>query len=428
MKHNYTAWRLLDPAPEQKAGGSTDILLKEIKDQKTSFDSAIEGVKSELTSKLDAKATDFETRITETKSLAQSVEVKLDEMDKKMATAQQFAAASQVQPQSFDQILSKALEENQERLEKMVKKVPGREENWTIDLKGVNTKAVGDVSIANYTGGTRGLTALRPGIITNANRKVHIRDIIAQGVIGAGTDYVFMKENGVGEGAIAPTAEGATKPQFDLDLIEASVKIETIAGWMRVTRKAMNNIQGFMSFLQMRLPQLMMNVEDAQILNGDGISPNLKGLQTAGNFTAATSLAAAVDIEQLVLGIGQLEGMDRTASGIVLATADYYPLILNKAVGSGEYDLPDVITIDPSTGILRILGIPVIHTTAQTTGTYLIGDFEQGAQLLFQEGMRIEFFEQDGTNVRENKVTVRIEETVALPVYGSTYFVKGAFV
>lgn len=414
-------------------GGATEILLKEIKDQKTSFDTAVNGVKTELsqtlatkTGELKTSVDDLETRVGEAKSEAQKAFVKVDELEKKMATAQVFSGGSQSQPQSLDEILSKALEENTERLEKMVKKTPGREENWSIDLK-FNQKAVGDVSIANYTGGTRGLTALRPGIITNANRKVHIRDIIATGQIGAGTDYVFMKENGAGEGSIAPTAEGATKPQFDLDLIEASVKIETIAGWMRVTRKAMNNIQGFMSFLQMRLPQMMMNVEDAQILNGDGISPNLKGLQTAGNFTAATSLAAAIDIEQLVLGIGQLEGMDRTATGIVMATADYYPLVLNKSAGSLEYDLPQVVTVDPATGILRILGVPVVHTTAQTTGTYLIGDFDQGAQLLFQEGMRIEFFEQDGTNVRENKVTVRIEETVALPVYGATYFVKGTF-
>jgi hypothetical protein len=49
-----------------------------------------------------------------------------------------------------------------------------------------------------------------------------------------------------------------------------------------------------------------------------------------------------------------------------------------------------------------------------------------GANFLTQENMRIEFFEQDGTNVRDNKVTIRIEESVALPVYGSTYFVKGS--
>jgi HK97 family phage major capsid protein len=428
MKHNYTAWRHLDPAPTDTKGAIIELIEKNHKDTTQQIASVKTAAEEEIGKAKKEIKSDFETRITEAKSTSQKALDVAEETQKQLATVKSFGSQPQA-TKSFDQVIRAALEENEANLVKMINKEPGRQENWSIDLdlKGVSTKAVGDVSIANYTGGTRGLTALRPGIITNNNRKVHVRDIMATGNIGPGTDYVFMKENGVGEGAIAPTAEGATKPQFDVDLIESSVKIETIAGWMRVTRKAMNNIQGFQSFLQMRLPQLMLGVEDAQILNGDGVSPNLKGIQTAGNFTAATSLAATIDIEQLILGIGQLDNMNGNATAIVLSTADYYPLILNKAAGSGEYDLPDVITVDPATGILRILGVPVIHTTAQTTGTYLIGDFDQGAQLLFQENMRIEFFEQDGTNVRENKVTVRIEETVALPVYGATYFIKGTF-
>ncbi len=58
-------------------------------------------------------------------------------------------------------------------------------------------------------------------------------------------------------------------------------------------------------------------------------------------------------------------------------------------------------------------------------GKYIVGDWQNGAQLLIQEGMRIEFFEQDSTNVRENKITVRIEETIAFPVYGNTFFIVG---
>jgi hypothetical protein len=54
----------------------------------------------------------------------------------------------------------------------------------------------------------------------------------------------------------------------------------------------------------------------------------------------------------------------------------------------------------------------------------MVGDLN-GANFLTQENMRIEFFEQDGDNVQKNKVTIRIEESVALPVYGANYFVKG---
>ena len=79
-----------------------------------------------------------------------------------------------------------------------------------------------------------------------------------------------------------------------------------------------------------------------------------------------------------------------------------------------------------SNGQLYISGVPVFATTALTAGDYIVGNFSQGAQFLTQEALRLEFFEQDGTNVRENKTTVRIEEVVALPVYGSDFFIKGS--
>lgn len=328
-----------------------------------------------------------------------------------------------INPQDIDleTLIGLKLKEHEPELMKMINKDPTRQKEWSIDL---DLKAVGDVTIANYTGGTRGLTALRPGIIAGPNRKIHVRDLLPTGTIGPGTEYVFMKENGDGEGAIASVAEGASKPQFDVDLIEAAVKIETIAGWLRVTRKAMNNIQGFTSWLQSRLPEKLLRVEDNLLLNGDGVTPNIKGIQVAGNFTAATG-AATINIEQIVEAISQLEELETgDATGIVVRPSDYYAMLLNKGATSGDYSLPNIVTVT-SDGVMRILGIPVVKTTAQTVDKFLVGDFRMGAQLLIQEGIRIEFFEQDGTNVRENKVTVRIEETVAFPVYGPKYFVFG---
>jgi capsid protein len=107
----------------------------------------------------------------------------------------------------------------------------------------------------------------------------------------------------------------------------------------------------------------------------------------------------------------------------LLRSAEYFNFFKHKAVGSGEYDLPrNVVFTD---GTLYISGIPVYQSTAVAADNRFVGDFAMGAQLLVQEGMRIEFFEQDADNVTKNKVTVRIEETVAFPVYGSDYFIKG---
>lgn len=375
----------------------------------------IESVKSELLSLKDAS-------------------IKKDEADKKnqqwidaQIARGQAHAINGNQSKDFNQVLAEKLEKFTDNIDAMSKGNQQGRKDFSIDLSGTDfqTKAVGDVSIANYTGGTRGLTQLRDGIIPGVSRKIHVRDILPMGTAGPGTEFVFMKENGAGEGAIAPVAEGATKPQIDMDLVEASVKFETIAGWLRVTRKAMNNIKGFTSWLQSRLPEKLLLIEDALLLNGDGVSPNIKGLQVAGNFTAATG-AATINIEQIVQAMSQLEELERgEATGIVVRPSDYYNMLLLKD-SQNAYTQPGIVTVT-SDGVLRVLGTPVIKTTAQTVDKFLVGDFRMGAQLLVQEGIRVDFFEQDGDNVRTNKVTVRIEETIAFPVYGADYFVFGDF-
>lgn len=312
-----------------------------------------------------------------------------------------------------------AVDENAKNIKALAENTRDHEKRFSMDLK-----AVGDMTItANYTGGTRGLQVMAPGMVAGPVRRVHIRDIVPGGTIGQGTEFVFMKENGTGEGAPSPVAEGWTKAQVDMDLIEASVKIETIAGWLRVTRKAMNNIPGFISWLQMRLPQRLLNIEDSQLLQGNGTSPNIKGIMTAGNYTAATTSSQLL-VEQLIDGLAQLEDTnERYADGILLRPREYYRFFKTKTGGSKEYDLPKNVVI--ANGTLFISGVPVYQSTAVPAGKYIIGDFSEGCQLLVQEGMRLEFFEQDGTNVRENKITVRIEETVAFPVYGSDFFIVG---
>ncbi|MTW37867.1 phage major capsid protein, partial [Streptococcus pneumoniae] len=119
--------------------------------------------------------------------------------------------------------------------------------------------------------------------------------------------FDYVKEI-AGEGAPATAAEGATKSQFDLDLQEVSVKAEWIAGFIKISRNMLDDVEGMTTFLGSRLPELLLRTEDAQILNGNGTSPNLSGITNTGNFTAFGG-AATIDIEQLVQAISQLEAL-----------------------------------------------------------------------------------------------------------------------
>jgi len=187
----------------------------------------------------------------------------------------------------------------------------------------------------------------------------------------------------------------------------------------------LDDVTGMTTFLQSRLPELLLRAEDAQLLNGTGTSPQLSGITDAGNFTAPTG-TATIDVEQLVQAIAQLEGYDREANGVLLNPADWYRIWLTKAAGSGEYDLPMNLVTKVGDQMF-IAGVPVFRSTAIAVDKFIVGDWAMGANFILREAPRVEFFYEDGTNVRENMVTVRIEERVAFPIYGDNYFIYGDF-
>lgn len=280
-------------------------------------------------------------------------------------------------------------------------------------------KAVGDMGLANIVDLSAANTTLLPGVQTIVNRKVHMRSLIPTGTMD-NTSITYLRETG-GEGVPTPWLENSgAKTQVDMDWIEVRMDAEYIAGWVRVSRKLLDDMSAFRSFLQMRLMELYLNAEDAQILSGNGTSPQLDGLLTNA---ATVTTGSTIDIEKIIDSIGQLEGTNYTATGIIMHPQDFYTIAKNKATGSGEYDLPGIVVIQG--GQLYVAGVPVYKTTAMPRGTFLVGDFSLGCQLFIREQPRIEFFDQDRDNVITNKITVRIEGRVGLAIYRTDAFVKG---
>jgi len=402
-------------------------LMEQLEALKTELKTAADAA---VKAQLEAKMAELKTQLDAINEIKSQVQVIKDAADKNQVVIDEYVANKNKKQinekgETFEAAVAKTLDDNHDAIQKFARK-----ETKSLSLE---VKAVADVSTANVTGGSVWGAVYRPGIITNPSQIGHMRGIIRTSTAGPGTDYYFMRENGAGEGAPAPTAEkkasAATnvgtglKPSFDIDLIEASVKFETIAGVMPISRKAMMNVKGLLSFLQMRVPEKLLDVEDAQILYGTGTSPEISGIFDSGNYQSSTTTADVL-AEALIDDIATLEDTyKRVANGIVLRPVDYHSFFKNKAAGSGEYDLPSNVTF--VNGVLYVSGIPVYKSTALTAGDYLVGAFE-GAELLIQENIRLEFFDQDGYNVRQNQTTLRVEETVALPIFGDNFFIKGS--
>lgn len=264
----------------------------------------------------------------ELKAIKDDLDITIKAFDKLQIRMKSGNAPVSNEVKSFDERLAEAMTESKDNYEKFKRKEIKRFE--------LEIKAVGAVSVANVTGTTTWGAQRRNDIVMNPNTMTHVRSLLPVTTAGPGTDYYFMKENGVGEGSIASTSEttaaaAATtqatglKPQFDVDLVESSVKFEIIAGWMLMSRKAMNNIPGFLSFLQRRLPVKLMDVEDQQLLYGTGTSPQIKGILVSGNFTAGSAAGATPPlVERIINDMSLLEDTyKRLATGIVMRPADY---------------------------------------------------------------------------------------------------------
>jgi len=362
-------------------------------------------------SKLNLLPADVQPELV-TKAIADIKTMVADWADmEKLVKAGRFAAPG-TEGKNFTEALNIAAKENQDKLAGLKKG-----EGITLELK--------DMTFGNaFTTAGASVTYVKPGIIELPKRKLHIRELLQGGGMGPNSTFDFVKEIS-GTGSIANVAEGTLKSQFGLALQETSVRAEWIAGFMVMSYNLLNDVEGMTTFLSSRLPEKLLRVEDTQILNGSGVQPNLLGLQSVGNYTAAA--AAAVNrAETLVQAIAQLENLDREANGILLNPADWYTLWLYKGSTSGDYTLP-VNLVEKIGGQMFIAGVPVFRSTAQTFSDFLVGDWTMGANLITREPARVEFFREDSTNVRTNQVTVRIEERVALPVYGNDYFIYGNF-
>lgn len=387
----------------------TDKVGKELKD---SFEGEVKKAitqNSELKGQLDKAVEEF-------KSMHKEHEDALVELNRFRSQASENEAKGV----SFKDGLDKAIDEHKDALEAMSAK---RERKISMELK-----AVGDMGLSSISNLTAANVQVAPGIVPYPNRQVHMREIIPTGRM-ATTLFNFLKEIGF-DGAIATWAENSgNKSQFDVQYKEVSAPSQFIAGWVRISRKSLDDIPALKASLANRLLQKYLDAEDNQILSGDGTGANLLGLFNAAN-SFAYSGGRTKSAEEIVDAMSAIEELNHNVTDVIMRPRGYNDLMLSQSAGStsGIYSLPGGLVKTGDNGQLYIGGVPARKTTAMVANSFLLGDFQSACQLLLREDPIVEFFEQDGDNVKNNQITVRVEARVALPCFYSDALVHGTFV
>lgn len=313
---------------------------------------------------------------------------------------------------SFNDYLDEAIKENANSFASF----KGGKVEKTIELK-----AAGDMSPSNFSGTSYGnsTTDFRQNdVLGNLYEQRYIADYLPKGTTDMGNIW-YPVANG-GEGTPAPWNSGA-KTFIDFDFKGETVPVEWIAGIVRIPRQMLDDVKWMSAFLRANLWLELKKAENKQVLNGTGVSPQLKGLMTVASTYAGSK---TIPIERIIdAAYGYVSVALGRANLLVLNPLDAVNLILNKASGSGEYDNP-LGTVTVVNGQLTIAGLTIVTTNEMTQGSFLVGD-ATASQFITRLSPEIRFFEQDEDNVQKNMITVRVEERAALATYRPTWWIKG---
>lgn len=280
-------------------------------------------------------------------------------------------------------------------------------------------KAVGDMSIGvNFPGATPWIQEVSNRLIETPYNRVWLADILPGGT-SSSNSIIYPKENG-SEGAAAlwdPTAN-VDKPQMDYDLTSQSAFFKWIAGYVIVDREMLDDIPWLTSYLQNKMLISLKTAENGFILNGSTDTNPVQGMLAAATLYDGTFTAP---VDRLIdSGWGQIvedtfDFYNPTHS--ILTPRDAVALGLNKATGSGEYDLPD------SRDAFSVPQVPIVKTTEIGTGNFLT--FDRNA-LTFVKRLQPELrMFEDAALAKRNKVMFRIEERATLAIFNDKAIVKG---
>ena len=305
-----------------------------------------------------------------------------------------------------------------------------KSEDWATVVKrrgGVARMEI-KTAIVNATGQNQPLVADHrvPGIITEPNRVLTIRDLLPVGRTSSNL-VQYTKENvftnNAGPQYSSPNRENVTKPESGITFTMANAAVQTIAHWIPVSKQVLDDAPMLQSYINGRLMYGLKLEEEDQLLNGDGTGANLSGLLDSGNFTAySRAQTGDTNIDALRRAITQAALSNYSVDSVVLNPADWEEIELTKDTAGNYIMANPAVLAGP-----QIWGKRVVATNSISAGTFLVGGFLMGAQIWDREDAAVQVSFEDGSNFIKNMATILAEERIALTVYRPAAFVSGSF-
>ncbi len=195
---------------------------------------------------------------------------------------------------------------------------------------------------------------------------------------------VTTQTNNAAAVAEATSAADGAKPESAVAFTERTQAVQNIAHWIPITRRAAADAPQLQTFIDTFLLQgLDAKIED-QLVNGTGVSPQLRGILNATTAWSIQSIDISLTtlsrLDAVATAAGQimssLEGQNEPTA-LLVHPLDWFSVsfaLAREGAGTGQYLGGGPFTAGASR---QMWDIPVVVTKAVPQGTQLVGDFRE---------------------------------------------------
>lgn len=367
-------------------------------DKLASAKSELAEIKTAVESGDTAKAADMAAKLDEVKSLQSAIDEadKAEEMLKSLGTEEKKEVSTMDECKTIGEFAVKNLDMAAMRA----------------GAKSVST-GFGFKSIL----GTNG-EHMAPQIVTYSQdipttpERASIRDLLGAEAISGNAISYFVE--GTATGTPDVVEQGALKPQLKYDYTEQTVPLTKVAGWFYETDELISDAAFLRSAIENRAKRALREKANAFVASAIATAiPEGNNVALDENDTLADGILKAMAAVETASGYA--------ADAIVINPVDYYALRGNKD-GNGQYYGGGYFMAPYGNGAyvetMPIWGLRTVVSTDAAQGQPIVGAFRDGATLVTKagEGASIEVHRGDHDDAVNNRVTVVVEERLAVAV------------
>lgn len=286
-------------------------------------------------------------------------------------------------------------------------------------------------AVTNVTTGSTSAGALyqntRLGRIGNdfLNRRTFLLDLLPTISVSTGSTEYVQDQSPLADFAdkAAETAEAGAKPQAGPTLAVVTEPSATIAAWVNLTRQAAADAPQVRGYLDTKLRYSVKRRADGQAINGDGVSPNLKGLANRSGIVTYAPAGAEARYVSVRHAQRLMEDKEAVPEIIAVNPADAELFDLSNSTTAGLHATPDLTQDTRGRGMW---GMTQVRSTAVASGTALLID-PMAVAVLDRQQVTAYMTDSHASNFTSNILTLLLEARIGLALFDPSGVCKVTF-